>query len=502
MQNNVLVYLEQSAERYADKVAYADEKEQICFGELQRLICNIGTYFVHKEIFKQPVAVYMQKSCGSIVACLGVANSGNFYCPLDAEMPSERAAIILKELQPAFVIVDEEIYTRETELWKQYPAVLYSELTDSEGVEELIRQTRQKIIDTDPLYVLFTSGSTGVPKGVLISHRSVIDYIDWLSETFHFSSEDVLGNQAPFYFDNSVFDIYSVLKNGSRMEIVPKALFKFPIKLLHYLDEKKINTVFWVPSVLCAAVNLRAITQYQPACLERVIFAGEVMPNKQLNVWRKHLPNAVYANLYGPTEITVDCTYYIVDREFDDDESLPIGFPCRNTDILVLNEKDEKVSEGEIGELCVRGSSLALGYYNNLEKTKEAFVQNPLNDKYPELIYRTGDMVKYNEHNEIEFCGRKDFQIKHMGHRIELGEIETALGKLDGLAMCACVYDDKKKSIVMFYSGKEIEKEELIRFLATKIPDYMRPNKFYYLKEFPLNANGKIDRKKLLQEYL
>lgn len=502
MQNNVLVYLEQSAGKYADKVAYADEKEQIRFGELKKLICNIGSFFVHKGIFKQPVAVYMQKSCGSIAACLGVAGSGNFYCPLDAEMPSERAAIILKELQPAFVIVDEEIYTRETELWKQYQAVLYSELTDYEGVEELIRQTCQRIIDTDPLYVLFTSGSTGVPKGVLISHRSVIDYIDWLSETFRFSSEDVLGNQAPFYFDNSVFDIYSVLKNGSRMEIIPKSLFKFPIKLLHYLDEKKINTVFWVPSVLCAAVNLRAITQYQPSCLERVIFAGEVMPNKQLNVWRKYLPNAVYANLYGPTEITVDCTYYIVDREFDDDESLPIGFPCRNTDILVLNEKDERVSAGETGELCVRGSSLALGYYNNPEKTREAFVQNPLNNKYPELIYRTGDMVKYNEHNEIEFCGRKDFQIKHMGHRIELGEIETALGKLDGLAMCACVYDDKKKNIVMFYSGKEIEKEELIRFLATKIPDYMRPNKFHFLEAFPLNANGKIDRKKLLQEYL
>ena len=502
MQNNVLEYLWNAAEKYPDKVVYADENTELTFLQLKESVCSIGSELIENGYRNQPIAIYMNKTCACLAACLGVAASGNFYCPLDAEMPRDRIDVIFGVLEPKCIIVDDEIYEREESLTKNFRVIKYSEVIKHLPNAEMVYMAGLKIIDTDPLYILFTSGSTGVPKGVLISHRSVIDYIDWVAETFKFTCDDVLGNQAPFYFDNSVFDIYSALKNGCRMEIIPKSMFKFPIKLLRYLDEKTITAVFWVPSVLCAAVNLRAITQYQPQYLNKVVFAGEVMPNKQLNVWRKYLPDALYANLYGPTEITVDCTYYIVDRIFDDDESLPIGIPCRNSDILVLNEKDEPVYNDEIGELCVRGSSLALGYYNNLQKTNEVFVQNPLNDKWQEKIYRTGDLVKYNTHNELEFCGRKDFQIKHMGHRIELGEIETAMGKIEEIDMCACVYNELKQQIVMFYSGKELAKEYILNFLITKLPDYMCPNKFIFMDKLPLNGNGKIDRKILKQEYI
>lgn len=226
------------------------------------------------------------------------------------------------------------------------------------------------------------------------------------------------------------------------------------------------------------------------------------MPNKQLNYWRKKLPDALYSNLYGPTEITVDCTYYTVDREFKDDEPLPIGVPCRNSDVIVLDENNVLVTEQNVlGELCVRGSSLAVGYWNDWGKTEEVFVQNPLNPFYPEKIYRTGDLVYYNERKELVFAGRKDFQIKHSGYRIELGEIESAaIGKEEVSGVCAA-YHNEKKQIVLFYQGK-IGEEELKDYLLTIIPKYMVPTIYFPLERFPYNDNGKIDRKQLETHYL
>lgn len=204
----------------------------------------------------------------------------------------------------------------------------------------------------------------------------------------------------------------------------------------------------------------------------------------------------IYANLYGPTEITDACTYYIVSRKFDNDEPLPIGIPMDNTDIIVLNDKDELVTGDEVGELCVRGTSLAVGYYNNPEKTKEAFVQNPLNPAYPETIYRTGDLVKYNEYGELVYLSRKDFQIKHLGHRIELGEIEVAVSSLPEISLCCCLYDEKRQRIVLFIDA-HLDKKEIRERISSLVPDYMLPGKVVTLEDMPINANGKIDRVKL-----
>ena len=213
-------------------------------------------------------------------------------------------------------------------------------------------------------------------------------------------------------------------------------------------------------------------------------------------MWRKFLPDVLYANLYGPTEITDACTYYIVDREFTDEEPLPIGKAMPNTDILVLNDKNEPVAGEESGELCVRGTSLSMGYYNNPEKTREAFVQNPLNPYVSELIYRTGDIVKYNEYGELIYLSRKDFQIKHMGHRIELGEIETAVSSLEEISLCCCLYDERRQKIVLFIEG-ELEKAYINEKISHLVPEYMLPNKLITLEQMPINANGKIDRVKL-----
>ena len=334
-----------------------------------------------------------------------------------------------------------------------------------------------------------------------INHRSVIDYIDWVTETFEITQQDSFGNQAPFYFDNSILDIYSTIKTGATTYIIPKNLFAQPVPLLEYLLEKKINTIFWVPSALIVVAKLKAFRNVDlSSTLKRVLFCGEVMPNKQLNTWRKFLPDVLYANLYGPTEITDACTCYIVDREFADDEPLPIGIPMANTDILVLNDRNEPVSGDEIGELCVRGTSLSMGYYNNPDKTREAFVQNPLNPYVPETIYRTGDLVRYNAYGEIIYLSRKDFQIKHMGHRIELGEIETAVSSLEEITLCCCLYDEKRQKIVLFIE-EQLEKAYINEKISGLVPEYMLPGKVVTMEQMPINANGKIDRVKL-KEFL
>lgn len=497
MRANVTEWLDATAERLPDKIAFADEKKSVTFRELQRQAKAIASVIAKKGFFKKPVVIYLEKGVDVLVSFMGAAYSCNFYSPIDTDMPASRVNKILEVLQPALVITTPA--GRETFAGYAYTGeyLLFEEASEAEIDEELIAQARKKGIDTDLLYVLFTSGSTGIPKGVTINHRSVIDYTDWVTETFGITEKDTFGNQAPFYFDNSILDIYSTLKSGATTYIIPKNLFSQPVLLLEYISEKKINTIFWVPSALIVVAKLKAFRNVDVSgTLKRVLFCGEVMPNKQLNVWRRFLPDVLYANLYGPTEITDACTYYIVDREFSDDEPLPIGKPMANTDILVLNEKNEPVTGDEIGELCVRGTSLSMGYYHNPEKTKEAFVQNPLNPYVPETIYRTGDLVKYNEYGEIIYLSRKDFQIKHMGHRIELGEIETAVSSLGEVSLCCCLYDEKRQKIVLFLDV-ELEKAYINEKISRLVPEYMLPNKVITLEKMPINANGKIDRVKL-----
>lgn len=513
MKANVTYWLDETAARFPDKTAYADEKKEITFGELRVQARRIGGELAIRGLFKKPVAIFLEKSVDVLVSFMGTAYSGNFYSPIDVDMPGSRVDKILEVLQPAVVITTAPL----KEVFSQYAyedeyLLLEDVLTEVSGekdaptaggtdAEAALEAVRRKCIDTDLLYVLFTSGSTGVPKGVTINHRAVIDYIDWVTETFEITEKDSFGNQAPFYFDNSILDIYSALKTGATVYIVPKNLFAQPVLLLEYLKEKKINTIFWVPSALIVVAKLKVFRNVDLTdTLKRVLFCGEVMPNKQLNVWRKFLPNVQYANLYGPTEITDACTYYMVDREFTDEEPLPIGIPMPNTDILVLNEKDELVQGDESGELCVRGTSLSMGYYNNSEKTREAFVQNPLNQAVPELIYRTGDIVKYNERGEILYLSRKDFQIKHMGHRIELGEIETAVSSLEEISLNCCLYDEKRQKIVLFIE-EELDKAYINEKISHLVPEYMLPNKVVVVEKMPINANGKIDRVKL-KEYI
>ncbi|MEZ3507681.1 MAG: amino acid adenylation domain-containing protein [Lachnospiraceae bacterium] len=497
MKANVTYWLDETADRLPEKTAFVDEHKKITFRELRMQAMALATRMIEKGLFRKPVVVYLEKGVDVLVSFMGAAYSCNFYSPIDIDMPASRVNKILEVLQPSLVITTARL--REAFAGYAYEGeyLLFEDAAVLKVEEEMVNAARMRGIDTDFLYVLFTSGSTGIPKGVTINHRSVIDYIDWVTETFAITEEDSFGNQAPFYFDNSILDIYSTIKSGATTYIIPKNLFAQPVPLLEYLKEKRINTIFWVPSALIVVAKLKAFRNVDLSdTLRRVLFCGEVMPNKQLNTWRRFLPDVLYANLYGPTEITDACTYYIVDREFADDEPLPIGIPMANTDILVLNDRNELVKGDEIGELCVRGTSLSMGYYNNPEKTREAFVQNPLNPCVPETIYRTGDLVKYNAHGEIIYLSRKDFQIKHMGHRIELGEIETAVSSLEEIALCCCLYDEKRQKIVLFLE-EPLERAYINEKISGLVPEYMLPGKVITLEKMPINANGKIDRVKL-----
>lgn len=500
MIKNVLQMLEESAKLFPDKPAFSDSNGFISYRSVVLSAKAIGTYISSLGQKGKAVAVVIEKSKESVVSFMGVVYSGNFYVPIDTKMPDSRIQKIFDVVDPCVVIVDEENCERVKGLGVK--AVCYTDAVKTVPDEAALMEIRKKSIDTDPVYALFTSGSTGIPKGVICCHRSVIDYADWLIDTFHFNEETIFGNQTQFYFSMSVLDIYATIRSGAELHIIPQGLFTFPIKLLEHMNDHKINSVYWVPTALCTVANLRALTKIQLPYLKNILFAGEAMPSKQLNIWRKYVPEALYANLFGPTEITDIGIYYIVDREFSDDEPIPIGITCDNVDILILNEDNQEVSGEEIGELCIRGSFLALGYYDNPEKTSEVFVQNPINPHYPELIYKTGDLVSINAYGELMYHGRKDFQIKHRGNRIELGEIEAAAGGIDGVEMTACIYDDIKQRIVLFYKGEDITYENFIEMLGEKVPEYMQPNVLIRLDDLPFNANGKIDRKQLKAAYM
>lgn len=500
--NTAVIYLEETVKKYPKKTAIIDESRKLSFEELKYNSMKISL-LIDAGSVNRPIAVFLPKSINSIECFLGIMYSGNFYVPLDVKSPLERVNKVIENLSPEYIFTNTE-YERLLEKCdiKQGIKIINIDEVSDEVSDEIF--DFEKRIDTDPIYCIYTSGSTGTPKGVVIPHRAVIDYINWASDTYQVTHENIIGNQAPFHFDNSTLDIFLMLKTGATLVLIPDQLFMFPYKLIDYLNVEKINFIFWVPSVLNMILKINLFKDILPLYLQKVLFAGEVMPIKTLNYWKNHLPNIVYSNLYGPTEITVDCTFYIVDREFQDNELLPIGQACRNSDIIILNDRNECVSKGEIGELCVRGSSLALGYWNDFEKTRSVFVQNPLNTHYPELIYRTGDLVKYNDKNEILYMGRKDTQIKHMGYRIELGEIESAVMSIDGVDGSCALYNTEINQIILIVESinESINEIYIKNCLVEKLPKYMVPHKMYKVDKIPLNNNGKMDRVLLKNNYI
>lgn len=503
MQINVLEYLENGAlAKCRTKTAIVDGAHHFTFEEVEHYAKNLAALIIRRNVaWNQPVAVFLPKGAATIFADIGIIYSGNCYANLDIKSPTERLRAILGNLGPCLVITSG---AHSTVICGQgvpeERTILIEEAMESGRLYdfESLASRREQIIDTDPLCIIHTSGSTGVPKGVALNHRSTIDFMDWVFERFSFDGTERIGSLSPFYFDIYTLELYLCLAKGATLIIIPEECAAFPVKLVGYLSAHSISFIFWVPTIMVNIANQDLMDGAKVDCLKRIFFAGEVFPTKHFNYWQKRLPEAVFVNLYGPIEITVDCTYFVVDRKFADTERIPIGFPCRNSDIIVLNKQNQPTRVNEPGELCVRGSSLALGYWNNPVGTAAAFVQNPLNTHYPELIYRTGDLVFRNDRGELVYVSRKDFQIKHLGYRIELGEIEHGVLQIDGIQNCCVVYNHDTKQIVLFFeSNRDFTPGQIREQLGVFLPKYMLPNVFRKMDTLPRNQNGKIDRQRL-----
>ncbi|MCI8286985.1 MAG: amino acid adenylation domain-containing protein [Lachnospiraceae bacterium] len=498
MQTHVLDYLREIVKTVPDKMAYSNGKESLTFREVYGQSRAIGTFLSDSGIYREPVVIFMNKHPKMAAAFFGVIWGGNYYVPVDVEMPESRIHLILENIRAKVMICDAGTVEVAERMAFDGKIVLYDEICHTGIKEAILQEIYEKALDTDPIYIVFTSGSTGIPKGVTACHRSVIDYIDHLSEALGFDENTVFGNQAPLYMDACLRELFSAVKFGASVYLIPKELFMLPVRLVEFMNEYQINTVCWVVSALTLISALGTFETVIPEYLRLIAFVSEAFPVKQFNKWKAAVPDAKYVNLYGPTEGTGVCCYYTVDREFLPGDIIPIGKPFKNTEILLLNEENERCRQGEEGEICIRGASLTLGYYNNPEKTAEAFVQNPLNSFYPELIYRTGDIGRINDRGELEFVSRRDYQIKHMGHRIELGEIEVNVNTLDGIAAAGCVYDKAKSKIVLYYSGETDEKALMVS-LKERLPRYMLPGKIIRLEKLPYTANGKLDRMTLMK---
>ena len=495
--NNVLEYLENSVNKYSEKIAVIEEDKKLTYKELDDYSKRVGSFLVSNDIVNVPVVIFMDKGIDALISFFGVAYSSSYYTLINPEFPSERINQIIGVLNPKYVITSDNYKDSADTLFKDSKVFNINDLKNKSIDEKELKKAKEKHIDIDPLYMNFTSGSTGVPKGVVISHKSVIDFIDNFTRIFNINSSDIIANQAPFDFDVSVKDIYSAICVGATLVIVPKPYFSNPSKLLDYLCINNVTTLIWAVSALCLITTFHGLDYKVPEKVNKILFSGEVMPIKHLKKWQEKLPNTMFVNVYGPTEITCNCTYYIIDNN-KEYEKIPIGKSFPNEKVFLLDKDNKLITEKNIpGELCVSGTCVALGYFNNKNQTESHFVQNPLQNNYNEIIYRTGDLAYYNEDNDLVFNGRIDFQIKYQGHRIELEEIEKALMDFEEVTRACALFEEEKSKLYGFYIGS-IDKKELRSKLEQKLPSFMIPTKLIELQEFPITNNGKIDRKKLM----
>jgi amino acid adenylation domain-containing protein len=517
--------LTNSAARYPAREAVRMNGASLTYQELDKLSNQVARILRQNGVERgDRVAIYVHKSFASIIGIYGILKAGGAYVPLDPNAPAKRLAYITRDCgvkalltSPAKLKVLQEFFTEGTPLntvvLLEKPAgetPSFPEHVKLVSWDEVVSETDATVeplatIETDLAYILYTSGSTGTPKGVMISHRTIFTFINWCRDTFRMTCEDRVTSHAPLHFDLSTFDVYVTTQAGGTIILVGENLSTLPVQLVNLLQSERVTVTYLVPSILSLMVNYGELARHDLSRLRAVLFAGEVFPMKYLRRLVQAIPHAEYYNLYGPTETNV-CTYYKVQQEDlapeRGDRPVPIGQACENIEVFAVDEAGERITEpGREGELWARGPCVAQGYWGDTEKTARSFVTNTFQSFYPEVAYRTGDIVMLaDDRKNWIYVGRRDHMIKTRGYRVELGEIENALYRHQDVKETAAIaipdelVGNRIRAFVVLAADSRLTARELEAFCAQIVPKYMVPERIELRSELPKTSSGKVDR--------
>ncbi len=506
-QDTVWAWLERAAGLWPDKPAYqketADGTQALTFAQLYRGAKRIAGMLPEAAEGEPPALVLCDKSLATLALYWGVIASGRAYAPLDPALPEERIRRIAASVSPALIVSDVSLAEkaaalREAGALPKDVCVVDALAAAASDAPEPADRAYGIEGAQDALYCVFTSGSSGTPKGVLTAQASLVNYIEGYGAMMEIGPDDVLGNQSPLDYIAAIRDIYLPVRFGCSSVLLDKTLFMQPANLFAAMERQGVTAIGWSASALSVIASMNGLLEGGPAGLKKVCFSGSVMPAAVLMQWQKACPGTRFVNQYGPTEATASCTYYEVDHAVAEGEELPIGRPYPGYEVFLLGDDATEAAPGERAEICVGGVGVTMGYLADPERTAQAFGERIRPDGTRERIYHTGDIGWQDPDGLFHYCGRKDRQIKHMGHRVEPEEIETAAVSVDGVSQAAVLYDEPAEQLVLFYTG-DASVKDVAKGLRKILPGFMVPRKLHNLPELPALSNGKTDYKALAE---
>jgi len=509
--------LEEVATQRPNALAVVDRGRTLTYGELDGESNRIANLLADLGVTRgDRVGLYLDKSVESVVAVYGIMKTGAAYVPFDADAPIHRLAYIAANCGISVVVTGEEKRDRWAALIDHGAPLEKFVVLNADGVDGAVSGAlivgrailegfgtdRRSFegIDQDLAYILYTSGSTGDPKGVMLTHRNAVAFVQWAADEFAVGPADRLSSHAPLHFDLSVFDLFAAAWGGAPVVLVPAKTSVFPSQIVRFIRDNEITVWYSVPSILIMLTLRGGLSEGDIPSLRTVLFAGEVFPTKYLRQLMNLVPGARFANLYGPTETNV-CTWYEVGHLAEDDQPIPIGRAIPNDQVFAVTDNGALAGIGEQGELHVRGATVMRGYWGDPERTARSLIPDPTGGTHDDPVYRTGDLVEVMAQGGFRYLGRKDSQIKSRGYRIELGDVEVAINRHPGVVECAVVAvpDDLVTNRVVAHvvARDGVDEQDLARFCLDLLPRYMVPERFELRAALPKTSTGKIDRRKL-----